>query len=187
MDHVAGSGFALGANHGRALGNAAQGFAQVPGAANKRSGKGVLVDVVQLVGRRQHLALIDEVDAQVLQYLRFGKMPDARLGHHRDRNRADNFLDQAGLGHARHAALGADHRRHPLQRHDRGGAGPLGNDGLLGAHHVHDDAALEHLSQAQLQPQSGAGNFRSIQPSVCLQHIREHASCLRLPRFQVQV
>ena len=59
-------------------------------------------------------------------------------------------LIRLGLGHAGHAALGADHRRYPLQRHDRGGAGALGDDGLLGAHHVHDDAALEHLGQTQL-------------------------------------
>ena len=63
VDHVAGSGFTLGANHGRAFGDAAQGFAQVARSADKRGGEGVLVDVVQLIGRREHFALVDEVDA----------------------------------------------------------------------------------------------------------------------------
>jgi hypothetical protein len=81
MHHVAGAGFALGADHGRAFGDAAQGFAQIARSANKGRGEGVLVDVVELVGRGQHFALVDEVDPEVLQNLGFGKMPDARLGH----------------------------------------------------------------------------------------------------------
>jgi hypothetical protein len=112
-------------------------------------------------------ALVDEVDPQVLQDLGLGKVPDTRLGHDRDRDGADNLLDQAGLGHARHSALGADHRGHTFQRHNGSGAGPLGDDGLLGAHHVHDDAALKHLGQTQLQPQccpTGVG-------SVCFCHL----------------
>ncbi len=87
----------------------------------------MLVDVVQLIGRRQHFALVDEVDAQILQNLRFGKMPDTRLGHHRDRNRFHNLLDETRLGHASHAALGPYHRRYPFQGHDSGRAGPFGN------------------------------------------------------------
>ena len=167
VHHVAGTGFALGANHGRAFGDAPQGLAQIARSADKGSGEGVLVDVMELVGRGEDFALVDEVDSQMLQDLGFGKVPDTRLGHDRDGDCADNLLNQARLGHARHSALGADHRRHPFQRHDRGSAGPLGDDGLFGAHHVHDDAALKHLSQTQLQPQCCSARVGS----VCLCHL----------------
>ena len=60
-----------------------------------------------------------------------------------------------GLGHAGHAALGADHGGHALQRHHGNGAGFFGDAGLLDVHHVHDDAALEHLGEADLEAQRG--------------------------------
>ena len=87
MDHVAGAGFALGADHCRAFGDAAQSLAQIARAADKRRLEGVLVDVVGLVGGREHFALVDEVDAELLQDLRLGEVADARLGHDRDRDR----------------------------------------------------------------------------------------------------
>ena len=137
----------------------------------------MLVDVMQLIRRGQHFALIDEVDSEILKNLCFREMPDACLGHHRDGNRTDNLLDQAGLGHARHPALGTDHGRHPFQGHDGGGSSSLGNHCLLRAHDVHDDAALEHLGQAQLQPQSGWVIAIHLSHRVCL-----HGTCPSRPR-----
>ena len=157
VNHVAGPGFALGADHGRALGNAPQSLAQVARAANEGGGEGVLVDVVRLVGRSEDFALVDEVHAQLLQNLRFGEVADARLGHHRNGNGLNNLLDQAWARHAGHAALGADHGGHAFQSHHRGCAGLFGDAGLLDAHHVHDDAALEHLRQTDLEAQAGSG------------------------------
>ena len=158
VDHVAGAGLALGADHGRAFGNAPQRLAQVARAADKRRGEGMLVDVVSLVGRGQHFGLVDEVDANLLQNLGLGKVADAGLGHHGDGNRLHNLLDEARPGHAGHAALGANHGRHPLQSHDRSCAGFLGNAGLFHVHHVHDDAAFQHLGQTDFEAQAGAGN-----------------------------
>ena len=65
-------------------------------------------------------------------------------------------LMRLGIGHAGYAAFGADHRGHALQGHHGNGAGLLGNFRLLDVHHVHDDAALEHLGQADLQTQACA-------------------------------
>ena len=154
MDDVAGAGFALGADHGRAFGDAPQGFAQIARAADEGRLEGMLVDVVGFVGRGQHFALVDEVDAELLQNLRFGEVSDAGLGHDRDGDRGDDLLDELGIGHAGHAAFGANHGRHALQRHDGDGAGLLGDHGLLRVHHVHDDAALQHFGQADLQPEA---------------------------------
>ena len=43
--------------------------------------------------------------------------------------------------------------RDALERHHRRGARLLGDPRLVGGHDVHDDAALQHLRQAHLQPE----------------------------------
>ena len=84
LDDVAGAGLALGADHRRALGDAAQGLAQVGGTADEGGGEGPLVGVVDLVGRGEHLGLVDVVDAERLQDLGLDEVADAGLGHDRD-------------------------------------------------------------------------------------------------------
>ena len=111
----------------------------------------MLVDVVLFVGGRQHFALVDVIDAQRFEHARLGEVADARLGHHRNRNRVHDLADDADGGHARHAAFFADIGRHALQRHHRAGAGLFGDLGLLDVGDVHDDAALQHLGQADFQ------------------------------------
>ena len=51
---------------------------------------------------------------------------------------------------------------HALQRHDRGGAGGLGDPRLLGGDHVHDHAALEHLGEAGLDAESARFLHRAM-------------------------
>ncbi len=135
----------------------AQRLAQVGRAAHERHGERPLVDVVGVVGRGQHLGLVDVVDAERLQHLGLDEVADAGLGHHRDRDRGDDAVDHVRVAHPGHAALGADVGRHPLERHHRDRAGVLGDLGLLGGDHVHDHAALEHLGHAALDA-GGAGD-----------------------------
>ena len=85
LDDVAGAGLALRADHARALADAPQRLAEVGGAAHERHGERPLVDVVRLVGRGEHLALVDVVDAERLEDLGLDEVADAGLGHHRDR------------------------------------------------------------------------------------------------------
>ena len=158
MHHVAGAGLALGADHGRTLRNPAQSFAKISGTANERRLEGVLVDVVGLVCRGQNFALINEIDADLLQNLRFREVPDAGLGHYRNRDCLDDLLDEAGFCHARHTAFGANHCGNALERHHGYGARLLRDAGLFNVHHVHDDAALQHLGKTHLQPQTSSGN-----------------------------
>ncbi len=120
-------------------------------AAHKRHFVPPLEDVIFLVGRRQHFTLIDVIHAHGFQHLRLGKVADARLGHHRNRHRGHNLLDDLDGRHAGHAAFFANVRRHALQRHDGRGARVLGDLGLLGRGDVHDDAALQHFRQAHFQ------------------------------------
>ena len=106
--------------------------------------------MVRLVGRREHLGLVDVVDPERLEHLRLGEVADAGLGHDRDGDRRLDPLDERGVAHTGHAAIAADVGRHPLERHHRNRAGVLGDLGLLGVDHVHDHATLEHLGQAPL-------------------------------------
>ena len=131
LDDVAGAGLALGADHGRALGDPAQGLTEVGGAADEGGGEGPLVGVVDLVGRGEHLGLVDVVDAERLQDLGLDEVADAGLGHDRDGHGVDDALDHVRVGHPGHAAVLADVGGHPLQGHDGDGAGVLGDLRLL--------------------------------------------------------
>lgn len=70
LDDVTRASLALSADEGGALGDTAQGLAQVACTADERHLERVLVDVVLLVGGREHLGLVDVVDADRLQDLR---------------------------------------------------------------------------------------------------------------------
>jgi hypothetical protein len=153
---------ALGADHGRALGEAPQRLPQVGGAAHERHGELPLVDVMGLVGRGEHLGLVDVVDPDGLQDLRLGEVPDPALGHDRDGHRGDDAVDHVGVTHPGHAALGADVGGHALKRHHRDRAGVLGDLGLVGRDHVHDHAALEHLRHAALHPCGPGGRLGGL-------------------------
>ena len=107
--------------------------------------------MVLLIRRGKHLAFVDVVHPQGFEHLRLREVTDARFGHHRDRDRMHDFLDDSDGRHARYAAFLADVRRHPLKRHDCHGARVLGNLGLLGRGDVHDHAALQHFGQSDLQ------------------------------------
>ncbi|GAB1400671.1 hypothetical protein MASR1M66_21260 [Aminivibrio sp.] len=120
LDHVARAGLALGADHGRALGDAAQGLAQVAAAADEGDLEDVLVDVKVLVGRGQDLALVDEVHAHGLQDAGLHEMADAALGHDRDGHGSMISRIMPGSD-MRPPAVGADVGGHALQGHDRAG------------------------------------------------------------------
>ena len=145
--NVARARLALGADHARALCDAAERFAQITCAADERHVELGLVDVVNVVGRGEDLALVDIVDLDRLEDLRLNKVADAALCHDRDGNGLLNAADHAGVAHAGYAASRADVRRDALERHDRAGTGLLCDLCLLRGGNVHDDAALEHLRQ----------------------------------------
>mmetsp|Transcript_83567 Transcript_83567/g.215226 ORF Transcript_83567/g.215226 Transcript_83567/m.215226 type:complete len:325 (+) Transcript_83567:498-1472(+) len=160
LDDVAGAGLALRADHAAALGDAPQGLAEVAAAAHEGHLELVFVHVVVLVRDREHLALVNAVDAEVLQHLRLHEVADAALGHDRDGHRVDNRLDHLRVRHAGDALLHADVCWDLLQGHHRARARLLGNLRLLRVHHVHDNAALEHRRQAPLHLVGALGHGR---------------------------
>ena len=150
LDDVAGSGLSLGANHGRAFRDAAQSFAQIPGPAHKGGLERVLIDMVFVVGGREHFALVDEVDAQGFEDLCFGEVPDAHFGHDGNRDGFLNADDHLRIRHAGYASGCPNVGRHPLERHHRHRPGVFCDLCLLGRRDVHDDAALEVFGQTTL-------------------------------------
>src|SRR5262249_8182810 len=150
FDDIARTSFAFGTNHGRAFRYAPHRFAQIASPTNKRNTVVMLPDVVLFVRRRQHFALVNEVHFQRLQHLSFGKVPDAPLGHHWNRDGIHDFTNDLDGRHPRHAALFANVRRHPLESHHRAGTRLFRDLGLFGVRDVHNHAALEHFRQADL-------------------------------------
>ena len=84
FDDIAGSRFALSADHRRPFGDPPQRLAQIAGAADERNLVLVLIDVVFFIGRREYFALVDVIDAEGFENARFGEVSDAHLGHHRE-------------------------------------------------------------------------------------------------------
>eukprot|EP00262_Sarcandra_glabra_P011813 TRINITY_DN2911_c0_g3_i1.p1 TRINITY_DN2911_c0_g3~~TRINITY_DN2911_c0_g3_i1.p1 ORF type:complete len:336 (+),score=10.47 TRINITY_DN2911_c0_g3_i1:113-1120(+) len=148
LDDVAGAGLALGADHGGALADAAQGLAEVAAAADEGDAEVVLVDVVVFVSDGEDFGLVDVVDAEGFEDLGFDEVADAGFGHDGYGDGPLDFFDEGGVGHAGDAALCADVGGDAFQRHDRACARLFGDAGLLRVHHVHYDAAAEHLSEA---------------------------------------
>ena len=149
--HIAGARFAFRANHGGAFLDAPQGFAQVASAAHEWNGELGFVDVVGVVGGRQHFRFVDVIDFDGLQDLSFGEVTDAAFGHHGDGDRLLDAPDHGRVAHAGHAASGSDVGGDALQRHDGAGAGGLGDASLFGGGHIHNHAAFEHLGQLAVQ------------------------------------
>ena len=132
VDDVAGAGLALRPDHRGALGDAAKRLAQVPAAAHERDGEAPLVDVVGLVGRREDLALVDVVDLERLEDLRLDEVPDPAFAM--TGSVTASWISAILSGSAIRATppSGANVRRDALERHDRDGAGLLGDPRLLG-------------------------------------------------------
>jgi hypothetical protein len=95
-------------------------------------------------------ACLASARTELLQDLRLDEVADADLAHDRDGHGALDLLDHLRVRHARHAAVAPDVRWHTLERHHRDGARLLGDARLLGVDDVHDDATLQHLSEAAL-------------------------------------
>ena len=151
LNHIAGARLALGADHGRSLGDTAQRFAQVLRAAHERHVELVLVDVVHVVGRAQHFGFIDVIDLDGLQNAGFGNMTDTNLCHDRDGHGFLNALDHGRITHAGNAAGSTNIGRNAFERHHRACARVLCDLRLLRSGDVHDYATLEHLCQILVQ------------------------------------
>ncbi len=93
-------------------------------------------------------------------------MADAGLGHDGDGDGGHDLFDEFGIGHAGDAAFGADHGGDALEGHDGDGSGLFGDFGLSYIHDVHDDAAFEHLGEAELEAEGRRVEGRGAEAAV---------------------
>jgi hypothetical protein len=149
--NIASTRFALCPNHGCTFCNSPQSFAQILCTANKRNFECSLVDVVYIISRREDFAFVDVVDFDCLQNLCFCKMADSALCHNRNANSILNALDHLRVAHTGNAASGTNVSRNPFQCHNGTSTSCFCNLCLFWCGNVHDDAALEHLSQFSVQ------------------------------------
>ena len=147
LDDVAGSRFALGADHGGAFFDTAEGFAEVTGSADERHFEFAFVDMENVVGGGEYFAFVDIVNFDGFEELCFDKVTDTALGHHGDGNGVLDALDHLGVAHARDSACGADVGRDTFKCHDCGGTGCFCNFCLFRGGHIHDDSTFKHLGE----------------------------------------
>lgn len=159
LDDVAGASLALGADHGGALADAAEGLPKVAAAADKGDAEVVLVDVVGVICQGENLALVHVIDAYGLQDLGLYEVSDAGLSHDGDGDGPLDFLNQLWVAHAGHATLGPDVGGYALEGHDGAGPSLFGDAGLVGVNDVHDNAATEHLGQTDFDGEGGLLGF----------------------------
>ena len=151
LNHVTGTRFTLGTDHGSTLVDTTQSLAQILCTADKRHIELGLVDVVLVICRREHFTLVDIVDLDRLQDLCFCEMTDTALCHNRN---ADSFLNAANhfrITHTGHTAGCTNVCRNAFQSHNGTGTGCFSNLCLFRCGNVHNDTALEHLCQIFIQ------------------------------------
>ena len=148
--------------------------------------------MVLVVGRAQHLGLVDEVHAECFENLCLDEVADAGLGHDRDLDGVDDASNHVRVGHAGHAALCADVSRNALQCHNGGGSCVLGDLGLFRGDDVHDDATLQLVGKTALDARGTGGDGRVRRSGLgCLAHVVIPVSSwlgvLALPRLSPRV
>merc|ERR1712098_982355 len=116
-----------------------------------------LLDVEFIVRRSQDLALVHIINSQSLEDLAFDEVSYSCLGHDGDGDSGLNLFDQLGVRHASNATVLADVGGNSFEGHDGAGTGFFGDASLLGVDDIHDDAALEHLSETGFDGEGGGG------------------------------
>ena len=142
---ISGPWLAFRTQHRSPFTNPAQRFTQIAATADERNSIVGFQKVEFLIGRGQHFALVDVVDAHRFQDAGFGDVADAGFRHDGNADGVHHFLDDGGIRHPCNPAGCADIRGHALQSHDRHGTSRFGDPCLLRVHDIHDDAAFLHL------------------------------------------
>ncbi len=147
LNDVAGAGFALCSDHGRALVDSSQRLAEVLRSAYERNLKITFINMINVVRRGENFALVDIIYLNRFENLRLSEMPDSALCHYGNRNGVLYALYHLRVAHSRHSARRAYVCGDSFKCHDRARTRRFGNLRLLGSRNVHYDSALEHLRE----------------------------------------
>ena len=151
LNHITCSWLTLGTDHGSTLSNTAERLAQVLGTTNEWHVELSLVDVINIISWREHLALVDIVDFDSLKNLSLSEVTDAALSHYRDRNSLLNTLNHLRVAHTRNTTCCTDVSWNTFQSHYCACTCCLCDSCLFRSCYVHNHTTLEHLSQVAVQ------------------------------------
>ena len=98
--NIAGSRLAFGSDHGSTFVDTAKRLAEISCTADERNLEVSFIDMVDIVGRRENLALIDIVDLDCLKHLSLHKMTDPAFCHDRNRNCLLDAADHFRVAHS---------------------------------------------------------------------------------------
>ncbi len=101
--------------------------------------------MVLIVCWGQHFALINKVNAQRLENLRFHEVSDAHFGHNRNTHGFLNGNNELRVAHARYPSLLANVSRDAFKCHHGDSPRRLRNERMLSVYDIHNYSALEHL------------------------------------------
>ena len=107
--------------------------------------------MVNIIGRGEHLALVNIIDLDGLQNLSLCKMADTTLCHDRDRDGLLDALDHLRVAHARHATSCTNVGRNALKSHNGTSTCSLSNLSLFRGCYIHDNTALKHLCKVAVE------------------------------------
>ncbi len=111
----------------------------------------------------EDLRLIDHVHTEGLQGPGLGRVTDAALRHHGDRDGVHDPLYLHGIRHPGHTPRRTDVRGDALESHHGDGTRLLRDAGLLRVRDVHDHAALLHLREATLEELGTMAELTQVQ------------------------
>ncbi len=148
FNNIAGTCFTLGADHGSAFTDPAEGLSKVTAAADKGYFEVSLVDMEPVIGRGKHFTLINKVHVQRFKDLRFNKVTDPAFCHDRDTYRFLNFYNNIGVRHSCDTACNPYVCRNPFKCHYGGRSRIFGYPGMVRRNNIHDYTAFKHFGQA---------------------------------------
>ena len=98
--------------------------------------------MVNIICRGKYLALINIINLNCFQDLRFYKMSDTTFRHNRNGDCLLNSFDHFGVAHPGNTACCTNICRNPLQRHNRTGTCLLCDFCLFRSGNVHDHSTF---------------------------------------------
>ena len=115
FNHVPGTCFTLGPDHGSAFVYPPERLAEITGTADEGNLELFLIDMVLLICRRQDFTFINHIHAEDFQYLGFYEMSNPYLTHDRYGDGFDDLGNLLGVCHPGDTAHLPDIRGDPLQ------------------------------------------------------------------------
>ena len=154
LHNIACSWFTLSTNHGSTLVDTTESLSKITSTTYERHIELALVNMINIIGRRKNLALVNIVNLYSFEYLSLNKMTNTAFCHYRNRYCLLNTFNHLWIAHTRNASCSSNIGRNSLQSHYCTRTSSLSDTSLLWGCYIHYHSALQHLSQVAVQSSS---------------------------------